>query len=155
MELRKVLIVANKTALGPPLRELIAGELARGPVEFVLLVPATPGGGLTWEEAASWRAAEQRMAEVVAALREMGATVEGRVGDHSAFAAVMDVLAHEHFDEIIISTLPSGLSAWLGLDLPNRVRRASGRPVTHVVFDPRHPEPLETHPDWDRPTGRI
>jgi len=32
-----------------------------------------------------------------------------------------------------VSTLPGGISKWLKLDLPHRVERATGLPVTHVT----------------------
>ena len=32
-----------------------------------------------------------------------------------------------------MSTLPTHVSKWLKLDLPNRVRRTTGLPTTHVL----------------------
>ena len=37
------------------------------------------------------------------------------------------------FDEVIISTLPLGVSRWLGLDVPHRVERRFKVPVTTVT----------------------
>ncbi len=36
--------------------------------------------------------------------------------------AIGDALRDQLFDEIILSTLPPGLSRWLKMDLPSRVR---------------------------------
>jgi len=54
------------------------------------------------------------------------------VGDPDAVAAVEDAVNFKDFDEIIVSTLPKHVSKWLKVDLPRRVERASGKPVTHV-----------------------
>jgi GABA permease len=37
-----------------------------------------------------------------------------------------------HFDEIIVSTLPTHVSRWLHQDLPHRLERKTQLPVTHV-----------------------
>ena len=49
--------------------------------------------------------------------------------------AIADAMGHDHFDEVMLSTLPIGASRWLHLDLPTRVRRRYGVPVTHVVTE--------------------
>jgi hypothetical protein len=36
----------------------------------------------------------------------------------------------------VISTLPKQKSRWLRGDLINQARKATGRPVEHIVFDP-------------------
>jgi hypothetical protein len=53
--------------------------------------------------------------------------------------AIESVLARQEFDEIILSTLPKHVSAWLHIDLPRRVARKFQGPVTHVETD--HPSP--------------
>jgi hypothetical protein len=62
-----------------------------------------------------------------------GATSTGTVGDASPALAVADALDQESFDEIIVSTLPSGVSRWIRQDLPHRLARRTGLPVCHVV----------------------
>jgi hypothetical protein len=57
----------------------------------------------------------------------------GDLGDAEPLTAIEDALAVEQFDEIIISTLPSGISHWLGMDLPSRAERKFKLPVTTVT----------------------
>jgi hypothetical protein len=45
--------------------------------------------------------------------------------------AIQDAVNLNSFDEIIISTLPLGISRWLKLDLISKAR-ALGLPVTHI-----------------------
>ena len=59
--------------------------------------------------------------------------VTGEIGDASPLRAVGDALQYQSCDEIIVSTLPPGVSRWLKLDLPNRLRHSFAIPVTHVV----------------------
>ena len=61
-----------------------------------------------------------------------GQPVKGWVGDHEPLAAVEDAVNREHFDEIIVSTLPTRVSRWLHLDLPRKVA-GLGIPVTTVT----------------------
>jgi hypothetical protein len=80
--------------------------------------------------------AEKRLAHALARFREFGADVDGEVGDRNPIQAIGDVMRGrqgEHFDEIIVSTLPPGPSRWLRMDLPHRVEQMYRLPVKHVV----------------------
>ena len=130
-----VLVVANRTAGAPELLEALKDRAAQGPVKFHLLVPATPHG-VTWaaDMHAGGSEAEAHVRAAVERLRAEGLEVDdGKVGDPDPLAAVEDALNFKEFDEIIVSTLPKHLSKWLKLDLPHRVERATGKPVTHVT----------------------
>ena len=47
--------------------------------------------------------------------------------------AIEKTLAQKRFDEIILSTLPPGISRWLAWDLPHRVRRRTEIPLTVIT----------------------
>jgi hypothetical protein len=69
-------------------------------------------------------------------LHHLGAaTAEGEVGDRNPVRAIRTSLKRDgrQFDEIIISTLPRRISRWLRMDLPQRVKREFGLPVTVVT----------------------
>lgn len=44
---------------------------------------------------------------------EIGAEADGEVGDPNPLQAISDALRERTFDEIILSTLPTGASRWL------------------------------------------
>jgi GABA permease len=46
--------------------------------------------------------------------------------------AISDALASQEYREIIISTLPAGLSKWLRTDLPRKVERKFGLRVSSI-----------------------
>lgn len=60
----------------------------------------------------------------------------GLVGDPDPVAAVDDALPTREFDEVVVATLPRGISRWLRLSLPHRLRRMTDLPVTHVTAHP-------------------
>jgi hypothetical protein len=64
--------------------------------------------------------------------RAAGSEVTGEVGDAEPLMAIQDAVNLQHFDELIISTLPLGISRWLKLDLVSKAR-GLGLPVTHVI----------------------
>jgi hypothetical protein len=127
----RILVVANRTAESP---ELLEALKSRGDGnEFVLIVPAS-GHGI--EKAADPDAAREHtqphLNAALERLRAEGLRVEGNVGDGDPLAAVEDAVNFGDFDEVIVSTLPVRASKWLKLDLPSRVERTTGLPVTHV-----------------------
>ncbi len=133
--MRRYLIVANQTLLGEALLARVRECIAAGPCEFHLVVPATHAPGRVMQTEVRDRAyAAQRLQDGLERFRSLGITVEGEVGDARPIDAIRDVMLHAGpFHEIIVSTLPPGVSRWLHQDLPHRAQRAFGVPVTHVV----------------------
>jgi len=116
------------------LTDAIKARLADGPVRTHVVVPLSPvDRKLTWDETESRRVAQERLDEVVGRLREMGAEADGEVGDRDPVMAVRDALRGREVDEVIVSTLPKGMSRWLGEDVPSRLREAVRVPVTVVT----------------------
>ena len=141
---KRILIVANQTAAGTHLKDEVRKRVKEGPCSFFLLVPATPPHGtLTYTDEEATELATHRMRDAVEGLREAtGAEIEGHVGDGSPADAVQAIMQienaehHQSFDEIILSTLPPGISRWLKQDLAHRFERRYGVPVTHIIGSP-------------------
>lgn len=134
----RVLVVANRTAATPALIEAVEERAARGPCAFTLLVPQLPSEVMYGDDEA------RKTLELAIPLLEQaaGGEVASIIGPSDALLAVERALVHEHFDEVIISTLPERVSHWLKRDLPARVERL-GVPVTVVTAKaarrPLHP----------------
>ena len=131
----RVLVVANRTAESPELLEALKARAAKGDSpEFLLVVPAS-GHGIP--KAADPDAARQASGEHLDHATEKfvseGLKVETQLGDSDPLAAVQDAVNFGEFDEVIVSTLPVRASKWLKMDLPTRIERVTGLPVTHVM----------------------
>jgi hypothetical protein len=148
--MRNVLIVANQTLGGPELVEEIEKRAAQEPCSFWVLVPATQladlsvapsigilGGPLPVPAPAhgadGTAAAESKLAQELERLRGLGLTAAGEIGDPDPIEAIRTTVEARQFDEIILATLPQGISRWLRQDLVHRVQRRFPMPVTHVV----------------------
>jgi hypothetical protein len=135
--MRRYLVVANQTLGGEHLTMKVKELLAEGPCRFHVLVPATaPKDHAVYTEGEAEAIAHRRLEDALSRFRDLGAEADGEVGDASPFEAIGDVLRQESFDEIVLSTLPSGASRWLRQDLPHRVERSFGLPVSHIVGEP-------------------
>ncbi len=135
--MRRYLVVANQTLGGEHLTEKVRACLAAGPSRFHVLVPATqPHDHAVWTEGEARAIAARRLARALDRFRELGAEAKGEIGDERPLQAIADSVRDREFDEIILSTLPPGLSRWLRQDLPHRVERTFGVAVTHVVGEP-------------------
>ena len=137
--MRSFLIVANQTLASPTLARAVEDRVAEGPARFHVVVPATPlQHGLTWDEKEAESAARERLHTMLGWLRGLGAEASGEVGNKDPVAAAQDALRGNPVDEVILSTLPPGISRWLGQDVPSRIKGAVDVPVT-VVTAPREP----------------
>jgi phosphopantetheine adenylyltransferase len=132
-----VLVVANETLFGEELIEAVRRRAAQGPIRVVVVAPVSPPreGYVVYRDS-RLAAARRRLDRTLTALREAGIAADGGVFDDEPVAAVKDVVASEHIDEVIVSTHPETKSGWLRKNLVEEIRRAAGgRPVEHVVSD--------------------
>jgi len=130
-----VLVVANVTATSEELLDTLRERSERGACRFTLLMPR------------SGQDAEQRLEAAIEKMREAGLPkVTGRVGDPDPIVATMELWDPMEFDEIVVSTLPTGVSRWLGVDVPRRLEKLTSVPVRHVVSQP----PEEQKVRWEK-----
>ena len=135
-EPKRILVVANETVVGKPLIDAVKRRAEEGPVHVHVVCPQNePKAGYVVYEDMTRDAAENRLKMTLAQLEEVGIEAEGEVMDPDPYAATMDALGEELYDEIIISTHPETRSGWLRQGLIDRVARAAGRPVEHIVVD--------------------
>lgn len=154
--MRTYLVVANQTIGGQEIDKEIQRRIDEGECEFHVLVPVTAVrdyvsalGGVSGSGAAfpipttpqsgpdsremAWSQARDRMNYLIGKIRDMGAAATGQLGDPDPYAAIKDALEQQAFDEIILSTLPSGISRWLKMDLSSRLERTFEGPITTIV----------------------
>lgn len=130
------LVVAHRTLVGEALLDHVRSLCDAGDCRFHLVVPVTHPRDHAWSEGEVTAAARRRLDEGLAAFSAVGAEVTGEVGDANpvyALATAVRSSPGTAWDGIIVSTLPPGVSRWLGLDAVSRIRREFDLPVTHVV----------------------
>ena len=78
-----------------------------------------------------------------------GGPVDAMIGVPEPLAAIQDAINLHGFDEVIISTLPTRVSKWLQLDLPQQGRRA------RTAGDDRHRADRARARGWPRLVPRF
>lgn len=137
--MREVLVIANRTLGGEKLLEAVRARAAAGETRFRLVVPQTkPAAGLVIYDEAVRESAQVRVDLAMSLLASEGIKASGEVGDPDPFMAAMDAIAARRPDEVIVSTHPATQSGWLRRDLIERIERASGLSVAHIVVDLQH-----------------
>jgi hypothetical protein len=129
-----VLVVAHQTAATPRLLDAVRERAKKGPAVFHLVVPRAPHGlhKLADPEDTQHDEAQSVLADALPRLSQAaGHEVTGDIGDPEPLMAIHDAINLGSYDEIIVSTLPLGVSRWLKLDLISKTK-ALGLPVTHV-----------------------
>ena len=135
--MHRILVVANETLEAQHLLEEVGRriEAVGGPDDCAvhLVVPAAHGRG-TWTEGGARAEAQRRLDDGLIAFKELHVEVSGEVGDASPVRAIGDALLVRRYDEIVLSTLPPGVSRWMKQDAPSRIRREHPTiPLTHVT----------------------
>ena len=117
----KLLVVANQTVDSDELYDALRHRAEQGALVVTLLVPQDQQHGLA-----------QRVNAALHRLHAADIEAEAMLGDVDPACAVIELWDPRRWDEILVSTLPTGASRWLQIDLPHRIARAVDAPVHHV-----------------------
>ncbi|HKB50437.1 MAG TPA: hypothetical protein VKC63_03300 [Solirubrobacterales bacterium] len=129
----RVLVVTNKTDATPAVIEAVRERALAGPARFFVLVPNP--GHLAFDRNSTDTSLGQKVLERALPLLEepAGTEVEGRVAvSPNAYDDIVEELDKGDYREIILETIPSHVSHWLHVDLPERVA-GLGYPVKTVT----------------------
>ena len=124
--LRRILVVAHRSVATPAIVAEVRRLAEAQPSDIALLIPDADDSA-----AAGWTL--KRAARLIG--KEIGAPIESLMSQAAdPFDAIEAAVRSRPFDQIVISTLPAGGSAWLEEDLPARVRQLG--PAVTVVTPP-------------------
>jgi hypothetical protein len=143
MSWSSVLVVANVTADSDEVLEAVRRRNERSPVHVQLVVPI---GGAGPDRAAG----EEQLERGLDRMAEAGIEAQGQVVRGDPVQAVHEVWDAKAFDEIVVSTLPTGVSKWLRIDVPHRLEKLTGARVEHVETAERRPPPAVEHHERKR-----
>lgn len=128
------LVLANRTTGSDALLDELGAKAASGAAGrerlFIFVVPLEGGEGIAQKRARA------RLDQVVDRARARGLVAAGMTGDPDPYTAAMNALGMFDIDDVVISTYPATRSGWLRSDLVERVSKAAGKPVTHIVSQP-------------------
>lgn len=117
----KLLVVANQTVDSDELYDALRERAEGGQLTVTLLVPQDQQAGLG-----------ARVKRALERLHAADIEAEAMLGDVDPACAVIEAWDPRRWDEILVSTLPTGTSRWLRIDLPHRIAKAVDAPVHHV-----------------------
>jgi hypothetical protein len=121
----KLLVVANQTVDSDELYQALHERAERASLSVTFLIPQDQQEGLA-----------HRVNHALERLHADGIEAEAMLGDVDPCCAVIECWDPRRWDEVLVSTLPTGTSRWLKIDLPHRIQRAVDAPVTHIVCRP-------------------
>jgi uncharacterized membrane-anchored protein len=129
----RVLVVTNKASATPAVQQAVRERAQVGPTKFFVLVP-NPEHLPFDRNSAQTEPSERVLAEALPLLEEpAGAQVEGRVAaSPNAYDDIVQELNTGRYREVILETVPSHVSHWLHVDLPERIAHL-GYPLKTVA----------------------
>ena len=120
----KLLVVANQTVDSDELFAALKERADNGPISVTLIAPQDHAG------------LGHRLNAALDRLHDAGIEAEGMLGDVDPCVAVIEVWDPRRYDEVIVSTLPTGASRWLAIDVPHRIQKVTDAPVQHIEATP-------------------
>jgi hypothetical protein len=139
----RCLVVANQTLGGAALMQTVSRRASEG-MHVHVVVPASEPAGEQAQAHSAAESAQRRLQEALERMRAAGVNVTGVVGTADPMQVIRDALAAHRYDEIIISTLPAGVSRWLHMDLPHRALREFQLPVEWIEARSDSPDEATT-----------
>jgi hypothetical protein len=124
---RLVVVVGNHTLLSDALRDRLHAITGSGDVDLHVVVPIRAEDDL---DVGFWRG--RALAE---RLVKPGVEVTVDVGVDEPVALVRKAVHGAHIDQVVVSTLPEGVSRWLRADVAGHLRRALNVPVELVAAE--------------------
>lgn len=155
----RILLIANQTLGGEALDRAVRHRIKSGTTEFFVVVPMVEpeheifylsprdpmfdvphvqGQASTASIELARQRSEARLDVVLDHVRSLGGSVNGMIGEIDPYQAAKVALDRETYSEVIVSTLPLGVSRWIKMDLPSRIERHVDCPVTVVEATEAH-----------------
>lgn len=149
--MKSVLVLTDETEVGAHVTTRVHELHSNNPdLEVFVLVPASKSVALLrGGEVDGLPRANQQLSDALELFESIGIRATGAVGGHDPMEATRQVLSKVQPDLILVSTLPGGLSRWLNMDLPHRLRRRFGIAVEDVMGIPVNDN------DWNRAARPI
>jgi GABA permease len=133
----RVLVLANKNVSTSELFDVLRRVDAQRRAEYFICVPVNPVDtgqaertGPLFVLDATVTAAHERLDAILTALRDIGLSADGELGDYRPLRALDTAVRRFQPDQLVIA---EARSAWLRLGMVDRVRAAYPIPVIHVV----------------------
>jgi GABA permease len=133
----RVLVLANKNVSTSELFNVLRRVDARQRAEYFICVPVNPVDtgqaertGPVFVLDATVTAAHERLDAILTAMRDIGLSADGELGDYRPLRALDAAVQRFRPDQLVIA---EARSAWLRLGMVDRVRAAYPIPVLHVV----------------------
>ncbi len=133
----RVLVLANKNVSTSELFDVLLRVDAQRRAEYFICVPVNPidtgqaeRTGPVFVLDATVTAAHDRLDAILTAMRDIGLSADGELGDYRPLRALDAAVQSFRPDQLVIA---EARSAWLRLGMVDRVRAAYPIPVLHVV----------------------
>lgn len=148
VRVHRCLVIANQTLASPGLGQIIEERDSTDDWEFHVLVPEPVRSSMPItgsvdqaplavpaerDRLTALQQAEERLDSFRQRFAHLGPRLSGEVSLYDPLTATRQVMEYADFDEIIVSTLPEGVSRWLKLDLPARLQRSFNLPVIPLI----------------------